>query len=148
VLVVYLASRVVSTAILLWFAAHQGPNPWTDAGPAYSDFGMLWDAHWYRIIAVVGYPSELPITDMGQVGESAWAFMPLYPWLVQSIALITWQSYEVVAIAVSVIAGLGAALLSHRMYVAAGLRDGQALGGVALLVFGPVSPLFQLGYAE
>ena len=148
VLMIYLASRVVSTAILLWFATHQGPNAWTGAAPAYQDFAMLWDAHWYRIIAAVGYPSELPITDTGHVGESAWAFMPLYPWLVEGIALVTWQPYEVVAIAVSVLAGLGAALLAHRMYLAAGLRHGQALGGVALLVFGPVSPLFQLGYAE
>ncbi len=148
VLMVFLASRIVSTAILLWFASHQATNPWTGAQPGYLDFAMLWDAHWYRIIAVVGYPTELPITADGHVGESAWAFMPLYPWLVEALALITWLPYELVAVSVSVLAGLGAALLAHRMYVAAGLASGQALGAVALLLFGPVSPLLQLGYAE
>lgn len=148
VIVIYLASRVVSTAILLWFAAHQAANPWTPAAPGLVDFAMLWDAHWYRIVAEVGYPVDLPLTEDGHIGENAWAFMPLYAWLVEALAVLTSLPYAVVAVAVSVAAGLGTALLAHRMYLAAGFAHGQALGGVALLVFGPLAPLFQLGYAE
>lgn len=148
VIVLYLLSRLVSTGILLWFAAHQGANPWTGAAPAYADFAMLWDAHWYYVIAMSGYPSDLPLTEDGLVGENAWAFLPLYPILVQGLSVVTWLPYPVVAVAVSALAGLGTALLAYRMYEAAGLGLVATMGGVALLVVGPVSPIFQLGYAE
>ena len=70
VLLVFVVSRVVTTAILLWFASRQPANAWTGAHPGYLDFAKLWDGHWYFIIAAAGYPSELPVTADGHVGES------------------------------------------------------------------------------
>ena len=52
VLAVYSASRVVTTSILMAFAARQEDNPWTEASPGYLDFARLWDGHWYWIIAM------------------------------------------------------------------------------------------------
>ena len=76
VLTIFVASRIVTTALLLGYAAIQPANAWTAQSPNYFDFAKIWDGHWYYIISVAGYPSTLPLTDAGQVGESAWAFMP------------------------------------------------------------------------
>ena len=95
VLVVFVASRVVSTIILLSYAARQEANAWTGANPSYFDFAKIWDGHWYYIIAVAGYPTELPVTDDGYVGESAWAFMPAFPAVVRLLMLATGASYSV-----------------------------------------------------
>ena len=65
VLVVFVASRIVTTGILLYFAAIQEKNPWTDAAPGYAQYSRIWDGHWYYIISVVGYPSQLPLTADG-----------------------------------------------------------------------------------
>ena len=71
VLVIFAASRVVTTSILLTFASMQGANAWTGAQPGYFDFAKIWDGHWYYIVSVVGYPSELPVTDDGHVAHGA-----------------------------------------------------------------------------
>lgn len=47
VLGIWAASRLITTGILLSFAARQGENAWTGASPGYLDFARLWDAHWY-----------------------------------------------------------------------------------------------------
>jgi hypothetical protein len=88
VLGIWAASRLVTTSILLSFAARQGENAWTGASPGYLDFARLWDAHWYYIISVVGYPSEIPRDENGLAGESAWAFMPVYP----GLSALAWRS--------------------------------------------------------
>jgi hypothetical protein len=147
VLVVFVASRVVSTIILLSYAARQGPNAWTGASPGYADFAKIWDGHWYYIIAVVGYPSELPITADGHVGESSWAFMPAFPALVRLLMLITGADFAVLAVIVSVAFALAAALMFHRL-MSLVLPGGTALFAVVLFCFAPLSPLLQVAYAE
>ena len=71
VLVVFVLSRVVSTIALLTFAGAQQANAWTLASPDYGSFATIWDGHWYYIIAVVGYPSDLPITGDGHAVSHA-----------------------------------------------------------------------------
>ena len=68
-LLVFGAARVVTTVILLVFAAGQQANSWTGASPGYADFASMWDGRWYNIVAEVGYPSELPLTGDGHVAE-------------------------------------------------------------------------------
>jgi Gpi18-like mannosyltransferase len=147
VLAVFAASRVVSTAILLSFAARQPENAWTDASPNYFDFAKIWDGHWYFIIAVAGYPSELPRTADGHVAENAWAFMPAYPSLVRALMLPTGAPFQIVAVLVSVAFAAAAALMFYRLMNQV-LPSGTALFSVVLFCFSPLSPLYQVAYAE
>ncbi|MBN9238444.1 MAG: hypothetical protein J0J03_02090 [Leifsonia sp.] len=132
---------------MLSFAARQLPNAWTGANPGYFDFASIWDGHWYYIISVVGYPSELPHTDDGHVGENAWAFMPAYPAVVRLLMLITGADFPVVAVVVSVLSALGAALLFYRL-LSLLLPGETALFAVVLFCVAPLSPILQVSYAE
>ena len=147
VLVVFVVSRVITTAIILSFASRQASNAWTGANPNYFDFAKIWDGHWYYIIAVAGYPSELPVTVDGHVGESAWAFMPAYPSVVRLIMLVTGLDFAVVAVFVSVAFALGAALMFYKLIRL--VQPGSvALFAVVLFCFAPLSPILQVSYAE
>lgn len=151
VLGIWAASRLVTTSILLAFAARQGENAWTGASPGYLDFARLWDAHWYYIISVVGYPGEIPRDENGLAGESAWAFMPVYPGLIRLGMAITGdaspQGFAAVAVTISVLASAVAALLFFRLCQRS-LSEGTALLATALLCVAPLSPIYQVGYAE
>ena len=56
VVLVYAAARAVTTAIVLLLASVQGANAWTGASPGYFEYANMWDARWYEIIALTGYP--------------------------------------------------------------------------------------------
>lgn len=147
VLAVFVASRVITTGLLLWFASKQASNPFTGAQPDYFAFARMWDAHWYYIIAVSGYPSVLPVTDVGAIGENAWAFMPAYPSLVRSLMIVTGLDFAVVGVLVSVAFAAGTALLLYRLFEKA-LAPGTALFTVVLFCVAPLSPIYQVAYAE
>jgi len=147
VLLVFIASRVVSTCILLIAAANQVPNPWSGAHPDLVAFSSFWDAEWYFRIAVYGYPSELPLTADGHVAENSWAFMPAYPYLVAALALITSTPFPTVAVVVSFAFALAAAFAFYRLF-REWLAHPAALAAVALMLTNPVSPVLQVGYAE
>lgn len=147
VAVIWLLSRIVTTTLVLALASVQGQNPWTPATPGYTDFATMWDSLWYNIVAVGGYPSVLPLTADGHVGENAWAFMPGYPVLVRLLMMLTGAPWEPAAVFVSVACSLATALLFYRL-----MRRVQphsmALFSVVLFCVAPLSPLLQFGYAE
>ena len=147
VAVIWALSRVVTTTLVLVLASVQGQNPWTAAKPGYIAFATMWDSLWYNIVAVGGYPSELPVTAEGHIGENAWAFMPVYPSVVRLLMLLTGAPFAAVAVFVSVVCSLGTALLFYRL-----MRRVQpqptALFAVLLFCVAPLSPLLQFGYAE
>ncbi|GAB3126459.1 glycosyltransferase family 39 protein [Glaciibacter psychrotolerans] len=147
VLAIWALSRVVTTTLVLILASVQGPNPWTGAKPGYVAFANMWDALWYNIVAVGGYPSELPVTDAGHVGENAWAFMPGYPTVVRLLMLITGLDWGPVAVFVSVAFSLGTALVFYRLMLRV-LPSSNAMFSVVLFCVAPLSPLLQFGYAE
>ena len=151
VLAIWGASRLITTGILLSFAARQGENAWTSATPGYLDFARLWDAHWYYIIAAVGYPDEIPRDENGRAGESAWAFMPVYPGLVRIGMALTGdssaQGFAAAAVTISVLSSLAAALLFFVL-ARRWLNGGTAMLATALLCVAPLSPILQVGYAE
>lgn len=147
VLAIFVASRVITTVILLVYAGMQGSNAWTAAQPDYFSFASIWDGHWYYIISLSGYPSELSYTDAGQVGESAWAFMPVYPTLVGALVWVTGLPFDVIAVVVSMGATLGSALFFYRILVRT-LAPGTALFSVVLFCVAPLSPILQVAYAE
>jgi hypothetical protein len=148
VILIYAVARVITTVMILAIAAVQGPNAWTGAHPDYFDFATIWDGHWYLIVAVTGYPEQLPLTPEGYVGENAWAFMPVYPFLVRALMIFTTLPWPIASVVVSVLAGLGAALVFYRLMTRVLVDPQTAMFSVVLFCIAPVSALFQLSYAE
>ncbi|UOE45621.1 hypothetical protein [Agromyces larvae] len=146
VILVFVAARAVTTVFLLVLASGQGPNAWTGAHPGLFEYSNLWDSRWYELIAGWGYPSELPRTDTGQVAENAWAFMPVYPLIVRVFASIG-LGWDAAAVLVALAAGLGAALVFHRLMIRF-LEPDRAMFAVVIFCVAPVAPIMQLGYAE
>jgi Gpi18-like mannosyltransferase len=146
VIVIFAASRVVTTAIMLIFANMQGVTYWTGPQPDYFAFAGIWDSDWYRIVSIVGYPNQLPLGADGHVAQNAWAFLPGYPAVVRGFLLIG-IPFEYASVIVSVAFALGAALLFYRL-MARVLPDGTALFAVVLFCTAPLSPILQVGYAE
>jgi len=146
VTLVYVAARAVTTGFVLALAGVQGANPWTAARPGYFEYANMWDARWYQIISLTGYPADPPLTDGGHVAENAWAFLPAYPALV---GVLTWLAvpWNVASVVIAVAAGLGAALVFHRL-MSRFLEPDRALFAVVLFCVAPVSPIMQFGYAE
>ena len=146
-LLVFVASRIVTTSILLYYASIQQVNSWTQARPDYFAFAKIWDGHWYYIISVVGYPSTLPLTADGHVGESAWAFMPGYPALARLLTVLTGLDFAVVAPAMSVAFAFGTVCVFYKLLLRS-LPEGTALFAVVLFCVAPLSPILQVAYAE
>ncbi|CAN5434730.1 hypothetical protein BH10ACT6_BH10ACT6_10090 [soil metagenome] len=146
VLAVFLASRVVTTVIMLVFANHQAANPWTGAKPDYFSFAGMWDSYWYYIVAVSGYPSVLPHGADGHVSENAWAFLPGFP-AVLRVFLSVGIPFQVAGVIIALAFSAGAALLLYRL-LARVLPSSTALFAVVLFCTGATSPILQLGYAE
>ncbi len=132
---------------MLWFAAGQAENPWTGAHPDLFEFSRIWDSHWYRIVAEVGYPAELPMTGDGRVGESAWAFMPVFPLIVRALMALSGAPFAYVSVVVSLAAFAGFIVCADRLFRHL-VGDRAALWAVAVVAFSPVSPVYQVGYAE
>lgn len=145
-MLVYVAARAVTTAFVLGLASVQTANPWTGASPDLFEYSNLWDARWYQVILAAGYPADLPLTDDGHVAENAWAFLPVYPALVGAVMLLG-VSWNVASVLVATLAGLGAALVFHRL-MSRFLEPDRALFAVVLFCVAPVAPIMQFGYAE
>jgi hypothetical protein len=147
VLAIFVASRIVTTIILLVFAWLQQANPWTGAHPDYFAFAQIWDGTWYHIVAQSGYPATLPYDSLGHVQQNAWAFLPAYPLLCGAIAFVTGLPFSVVGVFVSVGFAAGAALVFYKLLVPQ-LGASTALFSVVLFCFAPLSPVLQVDYAE
>jgi hypothetical protein len=146
VLVVFGVSRIITTIVLLGFGVVQA----RETGGAVPDLFTLsanWDGQWYWSIAAGGYPSELPTNDAGHVVENAWAFLPVYP-LFLGLFMRLGFPFPIIAVFVTLAAGACAALLFERLLRGAGMDAASALFGVVLLCTAPVSPMFQVAYAE
>ncbi|KKM46923.1 hypothetical protein [Rathayibacter toxicus] len=147
VLAIFVATRIVTTVILLQFAARQPATAWSGPSPSYSIFASMWDGAWYHQISIFGYPHTLPLTTTGHVGENAWAFMPLYPATVQIVALGTGLDWGTAAVTVSVLCAGAACLVLYQLFRHS-LSESQSLIAVLLFCVAPTSPLLQLAYAE
>lgn len=147
VLGVYLASRVLTTVLMLVSARSQIRTPWAPASPSYLQYATFWDAGWYRDIATFGYPTVLPVDAAGHVQSNPWAFMPVYPGLVRAIQDVTGAPFDAAGVAVSLVAGAGAVLVLHRL-LSRSLSPSATMTAVVIVCVAPVSPMFQIAYAE
>ncbi len=146
VMLVYAASRAFTTVVVLFLARAQPESAWTEARPGYFAFANLWDARWYAFIAAAGYPTELPFDDAGHVAENAWAFLPVFPGIMRIFTSVG-VPWEVASVMVALLAGLGAALVFHRL-MSRFLEPDRAMFAVVLFCVAPVAPIMQFGYAE
>lgn len=147
VLLIYVAARCATTIMMLVLTSVQGKNPWTGAQPNYFDYASIWDGTWYKIIAYWGYPSQLPLGTDGHIGQNAWAFLPGYPFLIRGLTTVTGVPWEYLTVVVSLLFGAGAALVFYRL-MRLTLQQGTAMFAVLLFCIAPVSPMFQVAYAE
>jgi hypothetical protein len=147
VLVVFAASRIVTTVILLVFAWLQQGNPWTGAHPDYFSFAEIWDGTWYHIVAASGYPATLPLDSAGHVAQNTWAFLPVYPFLVGALSFATQLPFSVVGVCVSVGFAAGTAIVFYKV-LEPKLGAGTAMFSVVLFCVAPLSPILQVDYAE
>jgi len=146
VTLIWFGARALTTVFVLIFADGQLANAWTGAKPDLFAFSNLWDARWYQIIATGGYPSELPLDESGHVAENAWAFLPVFPAIVRGVTFLG-VGWNVASVLVAVVAGLGAALVLHRL-LSRFLEPDRAMFAIVLFATAPVSPIMQFGYAE
>ncbi|GAA3342425.1 hypothetical protein GCM10017714_30730 [Curtobacterium pusillum] len=150
-LLLWLASRLVSTALLATVYVVATTNGWPFASyrrdPSFFTFSGSWDASFYRIIAEHGYPTTLPLDDAGHVAPNAWAFLPVFPTLVRAAMPLTGGSFWVAGFLVATLAGAGACVLLYRLVLAVGCSH-RARWATALFAFGPTSFLLQVAYAE
>ncbi|MEU4016401.1 hypothetical protein AB0E56_14165 [Microbacterium sp. NPDC028030] len=144
--VVYLTARVVTTLFLVLAASLSTSFSRFGADPGLVDFVLGWDAQWYWLVAENGYPSDLPLTDSGEVAENAWAFMPVFAYAAKAVGFV-FGSWGAGALLISLVAGYFACLALHRL-----LRDhvgaSAALWAVVFFATGPLGAMFQVGYAE
>ncbi|QKE85991.1 hypothetical protein HL663_08390 [Arthrobacter sp. NEB 688] len=155
ILAVYALSRVVALAAL-WVAATWFQNP---AGvghpdPTVGDLVGLWDGVWYHRIVEDGYPVPLPRdADNGRITYSAWAFYPLYPYLVKGL-MLTGMSFEVAGVVLNLVLGAVGAVLIHALfrstYHAARQpqRERLALVAACLWCFYPTTSVMLKPYTE
>lgn len=144
--VIYLAARVVTTVFFLLAASMSTSLSRFGAGPGLVDFVLGWDAQWYWLVAENGYPSELPLTDSGDVAENAWAFMPVFAYVAKVVGF-PFGSWGAGAFLVSFVAGYFACLALHRL-LRDRIGDAAAIWAVIFFAAGPLAAMFQVGYAE
>jgi hypothetical protein len=146
VLLVFAASRIVTTTIFLIVASLQLQSDRTGVQPGFVEFANIWDGQWYGYISGAGYPSEIPRDADGTASENAWAFMPAYPFLLRLFTVFG-IPFGVIAPFVSIAFAGGAALVFFRL-MARFLLPGSALFATALFCFAPLSTILQVSYAE
>jgi hypothetical protein len=150
VLAIFAMARVVTTTILLLVMRQQAPSGMTggdDVPVGYFAFTALWDGQWYQLIAEDGYPSSLPVTDSGKVGENAWAFYPLFPYLARTVMAVTGLGFPAAASTLALLCGAAAAVIMGLL-LRDRVGDPAAYLVVALWASFPASVTLQLAYTE
>jgi hypothetical protein len=147
VLVIYAATRVWGAMVIERAASFQLPSIWTGDDPGYLDMAQLWDAQWYKKIAVEGYPATLPVNDAGVVQQNAWAFFPGFPMTTRLVMTVTGLPFSTAAVLLNLVLGACTVVVLLRLLTrVAGRR--VAVGGVVLLCTFPASPVLQIAYSE
>lgn len=155
VLAIYGVSRVLSTAAFVYGWLHFDRENYTiPANASFPEFlARAWDGRWYGIIAEDGYPAELPVGPDGEIAESAWAFLPLFPMLARAVMTVTRLPWEVVGPGLSVGLGAVAVLLLFRLVRIAAPdlvaeRPMLPYSAVAVVSFFPASGAFSMAYGD
>jgi hypothetical protein len=151
VLIIYAASRVITTGILAFFYALAPTFGWNTGDyatrPGFLQFMDSWDGKYYERVALHGYPTQLPLDIHGNVEPNAWAFLPIYPWLTRGLMTVAGLNFAVAGVLLATLFGGGAAYLLYRLLLPrVGTRS--ALWAVIFFCVGPMSFVLQVTYAE
>jgi hypothetical protein len=146
VLLVFAASRIVTTTIFLIVASLQLQSDRTGVHPGFFEFANIWDGQWYWFINGSGYPTDIPRDAAGAATENAWAFMPAYPFLLRLLTVFG-IPFPAIAPFVSMLFAGAAALVFFRL-MARFLPSGSALFATTLFCVAPLSTMLQVSYAE
>lgn len=152
VLLLWGVARVVNLGLLWGFysiakASRWGFGPDSERLGTFFDYLTGWDADRYGQIAAEGYPMSLPMNVSGDILPNNWAFLPVFPTLVRVLSGATGLGWQLVAVGISLAAGLGATwLLFVLMRTVTAPR--AAWWATVIFSFGPLSFLFVLGYSE
>jgi len=144
---VWLVGRLYTLFWTLVVLQHQAALPALPHLGSYFDYASIWDGGFYRQIHDQGYPSSLPLTDSGRVDGSRWAFLPVYPFLVRGVTLLTGLSWPVAATSVSALACLGLLLVCYRLF-RLHQDHSTAIFAVAMISLATTAPVLQFAYAE
>ena len=144
---IFVASRITTFILFLGMAQIQEDNYWTPAKPGYFDFLNIWDAEWYERIYSGGYPVTLPTNEDGSVQQNAWAFMPVFPFLVRGLNALTGIEFKFLAPIVGTVFGFAFVLMAYRLLILR-ITEAQARWAIALISFSMAAPILQVGYAE
>ncbi len=151
VLTGYVVARLITTGLfaLAWWAFPDGPwaHGYFASDPGFLGFLNSWDTRWYEQIVLHGYPAQLPVDAVGDVGYNTWAFFPVFPAIVKALMSVTGLGFDVAGIVVATAFGGAATVALHRVLLVQFKRT-QALWGAILFAAGPLSFLLQVGYAE
>ena len=146
-LAVYAVTRVFAWVVISRAAGHQQPSVWTGERSGYLDMASLWDAQWYRLIAIQGYPVPLPVDANGVVQQNAWAFFPGFPYTVKAVMALTGLPFSAAAVLTNLVLGaLVVVVVLRLLQRVAGRQVG--LAGVVLLCAFPSAPTLQIAYSE
>ena len=146
VLAIFVASRVVTTTILLVVASLQRVSDRTGDSPGLLEFSNIWDGQWYWTINVSGYPDDIPRDVEGNARENAWAFLPAFPFLLRVLTVFG-LPFPVVAPVVAMLFAGAAALVFFRL-MSRMLPSESAYFATALFCVAPLSTILQVSYAE
>ncbi|MBC9226349.1 hypothetical protein GL325_08455 [Aeromicrobium sp. 636] len=155
VLTIYALSRLVSL-VAFWIGwtrfDRQGyPVP---ADASFLQFlARAWDGRWYGLIAEEGYPAELPRDSDGEISESPWAFLPLFPMTARLVMTVTGLPWDVVGPVLSASFGAVAVLVLFRLVMIAAPelvseRPGLPYSAVAAVSFFPAAGVFSMAYGD
>lgn len=115
---------IIPAFVVAWQA--QGPNrsSYPDASPGFLEFlASSWDGYWYLLIALDGYPADLPRdADTGVVEKNAWAFFPLFPFTVRAVMTVTRLPWEIAGTLVAFVIGAAASVVIAYL-----VRDGARI---------------------
>lgn len=150
-LLVWLASRVVSTVLLLTVWLLATARGWRFASyrrdGTFTAFLGSWDASFYRTIAEHGYPTTLPTDAAGHVLPNPWAFLPVFPALARLVQPLVGGSFWAAGVLVATLAGAGTCVVLWHL-VRAVTDERRATRATALFAFAPTGFLLQVAYAE
>jgi hypothetical protein len=151
VLAVYAASRVFTTTLMLTLFVAATAGDWhfasSRADPSFFTFSGSWDSSYYWQISEHGYPTSIPTDGAGDVQQNAWAFLPLFPWIVRGLTFVTGLGFYPAGVIVATVFGAAATLVLYRL-VASRAGATSALWAAVLFCFGPLSFVLQVAYAE
>jgi hypothetical protein len=147
VLAVYAATRVFAWVVISRAATRQLPSVWTGEHSGYLDMASLWDAQWYRLIAVQGYPVPLPVDANGVVQQNAWAFFPGFPYTVKAVMALTGLSFSAAAVLTNLVLSAFVVVVVLKLLQRVAGRQAGLAGAVLLCVF-PSAPTLQIAYSE